>query len=45
MEDLTLPSIGASFKKSGCCTYLLPKVLAHSPNLQKKFQKFKKFKK
>jgi hypothetical protein len=32
MEDLTLPSVGASFKKWGCCTSILPKGLAHSPN-------------
>jgi hypothetical protein len=25
MEDLTLPSVGASFKKWGCCRCNLPK--------------------
>jgi hypothetical protein len=41
MEDLTLPSVGASFKKWGCCTPILPKTLAHYPNFQnsKKIQK------
>jgi hypothetical protein len=38
MEDSTLPSVGASFKKWGvvACTSILPKALAHSPNFQKK---------
>jgi hypothetical protein len=34
MEHLTLPSVGASFKKWGCCTPILSKALAHSPNFQ-----------
>jgi hypothetical protein len=34
MEDLTLPSIGASFKKWECYTFILPKGLAHSLNFQ-----------
>jgi hypothetical protein len=41
MEHLTLPSVGASFKKRGCCIPILPKALAHSPNFQKKIQKIK----
>jgi hypothetical protein len=36
MEDLTLPNIGASFKKWVCWTPNLPKALAHSLNFQKK---------
>jgi hypothetical protein len=32
MEDLTLPSVGASFKKWRCCIPILPKGLAFSPN-------------
>jgi hypothetical protein len=32
LEHLTLPSVGARFKKSGCCT---SKALAHSQNFQK----------
>jgi hypothetical protein len=43
MEYLTLPSIGASFKKWRCYIPILPKALAHSPKFQKK--KFKIFKK
>jgi hypothetical protein len=39
MEHLTL----ASFKKWGCCTPILPKALAHSPNLQKIIIEDKKF--
>jgi hypothetical protein len=42
MEDLTLPSVGACFKKWGCCTSILPKcqeVLQNSP--QKKIKKIK----
>jgi hypothetical protein len=35
MEHLTLPSVGASFKKWGCCTPILPKALAHSSNFPK----------
>jgi hypothetical protein len=38
MEHLTLPSVGASFKKWGCCTPILPKALAHSPKLSKKIK-------
>jgi hypothetical protein len=45
MEDLTLPSIGASFKKWGCCKPILPKGLAHSPNFSKKIEEKKKKKK
>jgi hypothetical protein len=36
MEDLTLPSVGASFKKWGCYKLILSKALAHSLNFQKK---------
>jgi hypothetical protein len=39
MEHLTLPSVGASFKKWRCCTSIFPKVLAHSPIFQKKKKK------
>jgi hypothetical protein len=39
MEHLTLPSIGASFKKWGCCIPILPKALAHSSKLPKKISK------
>jgi hypothetical protein len=39
MEDSTLPSVGASFKKWGCCTHILPKALAHPPNFQNKKNK------
>jgi hypothetical protein len=39
MEHLTLPSVGASFKKWGCCTPILPKALAHFPNFQNKKSK------
>jgi hypothetical protein len=35
MEDLTLLSVGASFKKWVCCTSILPKALAHFLNFQK----------
>jgi hypothetical protein len=42
MEDLTLPSVGACFKKWGCCTPILPKCHAHPP-IYSRFQK-KKFK-
>jgi hypothetical protein len=45
MEDLTLPSVGASFKKWGCYTPILPKALAHSSNFQKKKIKKKRKKK
>jgi hypothetical protein len=37
LEDLTLPSVGASFRKWRCCTPILLKGLAHSPNFSKKF--------
>jgi hypothetical protein len=36
MEDLTLPSVGASFKKWGCYTPILREAQAQSPNFQKK---------
>jgi hypothetical protein len=39
MEHLTLPSVGASFKKWGCCTPIFPK--AHSSNFPKKNSKKK----
>jgi hypothetical protein len=39
MEHLILPSVGASFKKWGCCTPILPKALARSPNFQNKISK------
>jgi hypothetical protein len=42
MEDLTLSSVGASFKKWGCCTPILPKGLAHSPNFPKNLKEIKK---
>jgi hypothetical protein len=45
MEHLTLPSVGASFKKWGCCTPILPKALAHSLNFQKIIILNKKFQK
>jgi hypothetical protein len=35
LEDLALPSVGASFKKWGRCTPILPKAQAHFPNFQK----------
>jgi hypothetical protein len=38
MEDSTLPSVGASFKKWGCCIPILPKTLAHYPNFQKRIK-------
>jgi hypothetical protein len=41
MEDVTLPSVGASFKKWVCCTPILPKALAHFLNFQKKISKKK----
>jgi hypothetical protein len=31
MEDLTLPSIGASFKKWGCCTHMPPSPRSPGP--------------
>jgi hypothetical protein len=47
MEDLILPSVGASFRKWGCCTPILPKALAYASKLPKKnFTKiFKKIQK
>jgi hypothetical protein len=42
MEDLTLPSVGATFKKWGCCTPTLPKchdVPHNSKRKQKKKSK------
>jgi hypothetical protein len=46
LEELPLPSVGASFKKWGSCTPILPKALAHFPNFQKLiFFKIKKFQK
>jgi hypothetical protein len=42
MEDFTLPSVGARFKKWECCTSILPKDLAHSPNFPRKIKKIKK---
>jgi hypothetical protein len=35
MEDFTLPSVGASFKKWECCTPILPKSHAHLHNTKK----------
>jgi hypothetical protein len=44
--NLTLPNLGASFKKWGCSIPILPKAMAHSPNFKKKNSKnSKKFKK
>jgi hypothetical protein len=37
LEELALPSVGASFKKWGCYTPILSKALAHHPNFQKFF--------
>jgi hypothetical protein len=46
LEELALPSVGASFKKWGCYSPILPKALAHFPNFQKFiFKKYKNFKK
>jgi hypothetical protein len=46
MEHLTLPSVGASFKKWGCCTPILPKALAILQTSKKNLEFFlKKFKK
>jgi hypothetical protein len=45
MEHLTLPSVGTSFKKWGCCTPIPPKAPAHFSNFQKNnFKNFKNFK-
>jgi hypothetical protein len=41
MEDLTLPSVGGSLKKWVYCAPILPKALAHSPKLPKKYLKNK----
>jgi hypothetical protein len=38
MEDLTLSSVGASFKKWEYCTSIFPKGMAYSPNFQNKFK-------
>jgi hypothetical protein len=35
LEELALPSVGASFKKCRRCTPILPKAQAHFPNFQK----------
>jgi hypothetical protein len=42
MEDFTLPSVGARFKKWEC-TPILPKGLALSPNFPKKIKNKKYF--
>jgi hypothetical protein len=39
MEDFTLPSVGASFKKWGCCTPILLRCQAHLHNTKKKGKK------
>jgi hypothetical protein len=45
MEDFTLPSVGASFKKCEYCAPILSKGLAHSSNFPKKtFKKYKNIK-
>jgi hypothetical protein len=48
MKHLILSSVGASFKKWGCCTSILPKALAQSPNFQIiiifKYKNFKNWK-
>jgi hypothetical protein len=36
MEDFTLPSVGAMFKKWECCTPILPKCHIHPHNTNKK---------
>jgi hypothetical protein len=41
MEDFTLPSVGARFKKWECCTPILPKCQAH-PQLPQKTKKIQK---
>jgi hypothetical protein len=38
MEDFTLPSIGARFKKWECCTLVLSKGMAHSSNFSRKIK-------
>jgi hypothetical protein len=35
LEEITLPSMGASFKKWGCCTSIIPK-----QKIKNKIQKF-----
>jgi hypothetical protein len=45
MEHFILPNVGASFQKWGCCTPILLKALAHSPNFPKKNYKKRKNKK
>jgi hypothetical protein len=42
MEDFTLLSIGARFKKWGCCTPILPKCQAHPHKTKKKWRKIQK---
>jgi hypothetical protein len=44
MEDLTLPSVGASFKIWGCCTPILPKCqeVPYNSKKQKKNNFFEK---
>jgi hypothetical protein len=44
MEDFTLQSVGASFKKWESCTPILPKCQAHPHNTKKakKIQKLQK---
>jgi hypothetical protein len=37
LGELALRSVGASFKKWGCCTPILPKALGHFPNFQNMF--------
>jgi hypothetical protein len=44
MEDLTLPRVGASFKKWRCCTSILPKC-EEGPHNSKKKKKTKFFEK
>jgi hypothetical protein len=39
MEEFTLPSVGASFKKWECCTPILPECQAHFHNTKKKSEK------
>jgi hypothetical protein len=45
MEDFTLPSVGARFKKWECCTPILPKCQAHPQTSLEYFKKFKKIQK
>jgi hypothetical protein len=39
MEDFTLPSVWASFKKWECCTPILPKFQTHLHNTKKEKKK------